>query len=76
MEYKIFKQIWQIEDISIIYILTLSTPKKDHKELIDIINTGMKGLTENAFNKKKLNDSEKFTIIKILKESEGKYRVC
>jgi GTP-binding protein EngB required for normal cell division len=71
MEYKIFKQICQIEDIRIIYILTYSSPKTDHKELIDMINTGIKSVTENAFNKKKLNDSEKFTIIKKLKASEG-----
>ena len=71
MEYKIFKQIIQIEDIRIIYILTYSTQKTDHKELIDMINTGIKSVTENAFNKKKLNDIEKFNIIKKLKASEG-----
>jgi len=71
MEYKIFKQIILIEDIRIIYILTYSTQKTDHKELIDMINTGIKSVTENAFNKKKLNDIEKFNIIKKLKASEG-----
>ena len=71
MEYKIFKQIIQIEDIRIIYILTYSTQKTDHKELIDMINTGIKSVTENAFNKKKLNDIEKFNIIKKLIASEG-----
>ena len=71
MEYRIFKQIIQIEDIRIIYILTYSSKKTIHKELIDMINMGIKSSTENAFNKKKLNEIEKFNIIKKLKASEG-----
>ena len=71
MEYKIFKQISQLEDIRIIYILTHSSSKTDNKELIDMINTGIKGVTETAFQRKKLNDIEKFEIIKKLKASES-----
>ena len=62
MEYKIFKQIAKHEDVRVIFILTHSSPKTDHKELMDMINTGVKGVINNAKNKNKLKDEE---IVKI-----------
>ena len=54
MEYKIFKQIAKQEDVRIIFVLTHSSKKTDHKELIDMINTGIKGVLEKAKTKGKL----------------------
>jgi GTP-binding protein EngB required for normal cell division len=52
MEYKIFKQISKHEDVRVIFVLTHSSSKTDHKELIDMINTGIKGVLENTKKKK------------------------
>ena len=71
MEYKIFKQIYEQDDIRIIYILTHSSPKTNQKELIDMINTGIKACLENCFNNNKINDINKINIYKKLKASEG-----
>ena len=71
MEYKIFKQLCEHEDLRIIFILTHSSEKTDHKELIDMINTGIKGVLEKALQKNKLTDLERININKKLKASEG-----
>ena len=71
MEYKIFKQIYEQDDIRIIYVLTHSSQKTNQKELIDMINTGIKACLENCFNNNKINDMDKINIYKKLKASEG-----
>ena len=51
MEYRIFRQIAKHEDVRIIFILTHSSQKTDHKELIDMLNTGIKGVLDKIQNK-------------------------
>ena len=71
MEYKIFKQISKHEDLRVIFVLTHSSSKTDHKELIDMINTGIKGVLENIQNKKKLKKDEIIKINNKIKASEA-----
>ena len=71
MEYKIFKQIAKHEDVRIIFVLTHSSSKTDHKELIDMINTGIKGVVEKRNIKKKIKEEECIQIKSKLKATEG-----
>jgi hypothetical protein len=56
MEFKIFKQLSEHEDLRIIFVLTYSSEKTDHKELIDMINTGIKGCLQKALDNNKINE--------------------
>ena len=63
MEYKIFKQILEHKDSFVIYVLTHSSEKTDKQELIDMINTGIKGVLNNKRKKKEKTtekDEEKY----------------
>ena len=71
MEYKIFKQISKHEDVRVIFVLTHSSSKTDHKELIDMINTGIKGVLENTQKKNKLKTDEISKINNKIKASES-----
>ena len=68
MEYMIFRQIAKHEDVRIIFILTHSSPKTDHKELIDMLNTGIKGVLDKIQNK--IKEEEIVQIQKKIKSTE------
>ena len=68
MEYRIFRQIIKHEDARIIFVLTHSSSKTEHKELIDMINIGIKGVLQKNLNK--LKEEEIIQIQKYLKSSE------
>ena len=69
MEYHIFKQISKHEDTRIIFVLTHSSSKTDHKEVIDMINTGIKGVIEKIKNK--IKKEEIIEIKNKIKSTEG-----
>ena len=69
MEYHIFKQISKHEDTRIIFVLTHSSSKTDHKEVIDMINTGIKGVIEKVKNK--IKKEEIIEIKNKIKSTEG-----
>lgn len=71
MEFKIFKQLSEHEDLRIIFVVTFSSEKTDHKELIDMINTGIKGCLQKALDNNKINEIDIINIKKILKATEG-----
>ena len=69
MEYKIFKQISKHEDTRVIFVLTHSSIKTDHKEIIDMINTGIKGIIQKIANK--IKEEEIIAIKNKIKSTEG-----
>ena len=71
MEYKIFAQIAEHEDVRIIFVLTHSSSKTDHKELIDMINTGIKGVIEKKIAKNKKKEEYYIQIRNKIKATEG-----
>ena len=68
MEYRIFRQIAKHEDVRIIFIVTHSSQKTDHKELIDMLNTGIKGVLDKIKNK--IKEEEIFQIQQKIKSTE------
>ena len=71
MEIKIFTQIAKHEDLRVIFVLTHSSSKTDHKELIDMINTGIKGVIEKAKVKNKIKEEQIIGIKNKLKSKES-----
>lgn len=71
MEYKIFTQIVEHEDVRIIFVLTHASSKTDHKELIDMINTGIKGVIEKKIAKNKKKEEYYTQIRNKMKATEG-----
>ena len=71
MEFKIFAQITEHEDVRIIFVLTHSSSKTDHKELIDMINTGIKGVIEKKIAKNKKKEEYYIQIRNKIKATEG-----
>ena len=59
MEYSIFKQILNHKDSFVIYVLTHSSEKTDKKEIIDMINTGIKGVLTKRKQQKKEKPTQK-----------------
>ena len=60
-----------VAGLDFFYVETHSSSKTDHKELIDMINTGIKGVVEKRNIKKKIKEEECIQIKSKLKATEG-----